>query len=330
MKRHDMLPRLNWRAPLLARMAAAARRAPRAGHAARMVGALARFAGEVGLNGGDLFDVLDDTAQLDRAAWQQLLEALAACERLSQWGDQPPPRLSRGELIELVEDLARLQPIPSPHDEAGRVRVLPAESWRNLSAPYVFVAGMAEKSFPPARQEDCLRSEAETRQLAAAGLPLVTRAQRRTFEMLLFYEVVTRATRQLVLSYPALDSRAEPLSASPYLSEIEQVFSAGQIERVEADLVHVPATDAVYSPRDFRVRAVHQAVAGDGEMLQRLARHPATRSVASQIAAGLRTSLDRQRGKSFGPYEGMLMSPAAGRDFAKRARFATLLESQPA
>ena len=60
--------------------------------------------------------------------------------------------------------------------------------------------------------------------------------------MLLFYEAVTRATRRLWLSYPALDAAAQQLSPSPYLQEVERACGPGRIARCEqTDLSPVPA-----------------------------------------------------------------------------------------
>ena len=60
-------------------------------------------------------------------------------------------------------------------------------------------------------------------------------------EMLLFYETLTRATRRLYLSYPAMDESAQPLLPSPYLGEVEQACGPGSIRRTElSDLRPIP------------------------------------------------------------------------------------------
>ena len=45
--------------------------------------------------------------------------------------------------------------------------------------------------------------------------------------MLLFYGVVTRARKSLVLIYPAVGSSGEPLYASPYVTAVEDLFEPG-------------------------------------------------------------------------------------------------------
>ena len=82
---------------------------------------------------------------------------------------------------------------------------------------------MSEKAFPLTAGDDRIYSEAECRRLnQEAGLHFAERKQRAAEEMLLFYEVVTRPTRRLVLSYPALDEAAQPLLPSPYLIELQR------------------------------------------------------------------------------------------------------------
>ena len=255
----------------------------------------------------------------DQMAWSQLMAALGAKEQLSNWLNLPPAVLSRGEFFEHLKEALRCEPAQVGQDETGCVRVLSAESVRNLSAPYVFLAGLSEKAFPPPNRENCIHSEADAAQLIAAGLPLVPHAERSRHEMLLFYEVVTRATRRLILSYSALDQSAQPLSPSPYLIEIERAYGPGRIERHEQpDLSGVPKLAEVSSPRDFRTRAVADALEGNHALLVQLKQHPATAEAADSILASLTASSARQRGAGFGQFEGMIESDAGREVLRKR------------
>jgi ATP-dependent helicase/nuclease subunit B len=250
---------------------------------------------------------------------EPLFAALDSADRLARWLRDSSAGLSRGDLADLLDDVLRGESLAEGDDEVGRVRVLSAENARNVSAPYVFIAGLAEKAFPPPQREDCLLSEADLRRLSEAGLPLSPQAERSGYEMLLFYEVATRAARRLVLSYPALDSAAQPLSPSPYLIEVERAFGACAIERHdEPDLDPVPSADEIYSPRDLRIRAVAEAVVGDATGLAELHRQKGTSAAAGNIVAALRASCSRQRGEGFGPHEGMLESAAARHALAEQ------------
>ena len=147
--------------------------------------------------------------------------------------------------------------------------MLSAASARHLRIPYLFLAGLSEKSFPAADRADGVYSEAENQRFIEAGLPLPSRSDRQTDEMLLFYETITAATRRLYLSYPAIDDSGEPLTPSPYLKEVEQPFGHGTpIPRfAQIDLSPVPDEDGLCSSDAFRIRAVAEAMQGKADLL---------------------------------------------------------------
>ncbi len=170
-------------------------------------------------------------------------------DRLSQWLGREAPTLDCRAALAVLLDIAASRRLRPGSDDGGRVRVLSAANARALRMPYVFLASLSEKSFPSPEREDRLYGRAEAQRLVEGGLPLVTRWQRSSEEMLLFYEAATRATRRLWLSYPAMDASAQPLSPSPYLQEVEQACGAGRIPRiVRNDLNPVPADDGPLSP----------------------------------------------------------------------------------
>ncbi len=161
----------------------------------------------------------------------------------------------------------RSERMPAADDESGRVRVLGAASVRSLQVPFLFLAGLSEKTFPAADREDRLYSEAEYLELIEKGLPLVARTERAREEMLLFYEVLTRATRRLYLSYPALDAAAQPLLPSPFVLEVIQACGGSTIVRPPAvDIRPIPSGDEPLSPAQFRVMAMADALAPSGDM----------------------------------------------------------------
>ncbi len=161
--------------------------------------------------------------------------------------------------------------------------------------------------------------------------------------MLLFYEVITRAGRRLHLSYPGLDEKGQPLLASPYLGELEDVCG-GKVERFRIDdLRPIPQEGAAAGATDQRILAVAHAakiaverqVAAAGStprpnakpnsvpidqvgMLAGLAASPATRAVFENILAGLAATSSRGERETFGPYEGILGPATHG---ALKARF---------
>jgi ATP-dependent helicase/DNAse subunit B len=306
-------------APLLAQICRVLDALPERASPGEWAAALADLADELGLRRAAADSPLGAEAiERDHSAWERLWGALAESERLARLTGEAPPRWSRREFLDAIEDLLRAVELPLARDDAGRVRVLAAETARNLAAPYVFVAGLAEKAFPAPSRDDCLVSAAERRRLAAAGLPLASHALDSRFEMLLFYEVVTRATRRLVLSYPALDSAAQPLTPSPYLSEVQRACGPGRVlSNSQPQLTSVPTSDEVRSVREFRVRAAAEALAGRPRLLAELCTHSPSRQMAGNLLAALRMSEFRGPG-DFGPFEGMLPSAAAAAKLAER------------
>ncbi len=201
---------------LLLGLAEALDQLPRHDTLAAHAAAWARLAERVG--------ILRSMRGADQAGWEQLRQTLQESQQLAAWLERDVPRLDRKQAREALLDILGSQTLGMVNEESGRVRVLSAASARHLRIPYLFLAGLSEKSFPAADRDDGVYSEAENQRFIEAGLPLPSRSDRQTDEMLLFYETITAATRRLYLSYPAIDDSGEPLTPSPYLKEVEQLF----------------------------------------------------------------------------------------------------------
>ena len=274
----------------------------------------------------------------DVAAWQSIERHFAALQRLDDWLGQPPRRWSRGELIGALLDAATHESLAAAHDDVGRVRILSAPAARNLTAKHLFIAGMSEQAFPMPERAARLATEADYRNaarvadeaLATTPIDSATRSQE---EMLLFYEVLSRAEESLTISYPALDDKAQTLPPSPYVLEIERLIGEQAMERVRRSTPHlspVPRDGCVSSLADWRVKAVSEALDGDRRLLAGLfsSNLPAVdergegrvnnQPLANAIDAGIRIVHARARGDSFGPAEGLLTSPAVATRLAKR------------
>lgn len=254
------------------------------------------------------------------------MEVLAAGDILADWLKRRPPELDRQTAVEALLDILRSERVGHTGDESGCVRVLSAPSVRSLHIPYLFLAGLSEKVFPPADRADRLYSEAEYARLIEAGLPFLARTERTREEMLLFYEALTRVGKRLYLSYPALDESAQPLLPSPFLREVEQAFGPGRIPRVErADLSPIPRDDEPTCQSEFRVKALATALEGNVALLAGLfgrsepasagaaveLPHQLLSSLSANLVAGLELIYFRQDHDHFGPAEGVLQSRAA-------------------
>ena len=266
----------------------------------------------------------------DKAAWEQLREALEESTRLAKWLGQDAPLLDRAEAREALVDIVGSQAVKSAHDEAGRVRVLSAASARHLKVPYLFLAGLSERSFPAADGDSGVYNQAERQHLIEAGLPFPSRGDRQSEEMLLFYETINAATQRLWLSYPAVDEKGEPLAPSPYLKEVEQACGTTAIVRREqTGLSPIPDAVDVCSPDAFRIRAASEALEGKPELLVGVLRHEP--GPGENLLHGVEFTLARQDRERFGPSEGILGKTAAeavAGDFPpERIYSATELES---
>jgi len=311
--------------PFFERLASVFAKLPKRASPGEWGQALAKLAAEAGLlasirgNRADVGAAVSSEESVDRKAFDCLLVALSAVEQSEIATGEGPAKLDRTAMLELVRDILENETLPESRDESGRVRVLSAASARALEIPYLFLAGMSEKAFPPATRDEGLYSEGEYQRLAEAGLPLVLRAERSQEEMLLCYEVATRATRRLYLSYPGLDDRGNPLLPSPYLAEVERACGPDRIARYEtSDLSPVPQGHVPFSPSEQRVMAVAQALDGRSDLLAGLAQSPATSEIAANILAGLNVTHERASGLGFGPFEGVLVSDAARARLAER------------
>lgn len=258
----------------------------------------------------------------DRAAWQAISEHLERLAQLSEWQNEPPSALPRAEFLDVLVDLAQRESLPRESDDTGRVRILSAQTARTVSAKHVFLAGMSEQAFPSPERAGNLYSSADYRAFAAAADQRRAEAQlaplsRSQEEMLLFYDVLTRASERLTISYPALDQKAQALPPSPYVTEVERAVAPAKIPRHEAlRPAPIPTGDLPLSPRDWRVQAVYDGLESDASLMSGLFRENAP--AAGSLESALRIVAARSRRDGFGPAEGLLESEAARARLARR------------
>jgi ATP-dependent helicase/DNAse subunit B len=307
---------------------------------------LARRTGMLGVieeNGSDADDPhLTAIRRSDAGAWHRLMSDLVSGDTLAGWLGRRPREFDRQEAFSALIDILGSARLSSGEEESGRVRVLSAPSVRSLHMPYLFVAGLSETAFPQPDREDRLYGETEYLRLIEEGLPLVARTERNREEMLLFYETITRATERLYLSYPALDDKAQSLSPSPFLLEVEQACGKGKLVRTEAtDFRPVRKTAQPLSASEFRVAAMAEAIEGNFHWLAGLrtgatslgagatagssssaevlakgrtaGRASSGTHAAQNLFAGLELTMMRADRERFGAAEGVLLGAAAKR-----------------
>jgi ATP-dependent helicase/DNAse subunit B len=259
-------------------------------------------------------------------AWQRVVAHFTAIERLAGWLGESPPRLSRGDVLQLLLDVASQDKLPEPHDAVGCIRVLSAATARGIEAKHLFLAGMSEQAFPSPERVGRLYSESDYQafqnvadQSRAESSPgSVSRSQE---EMLLFYEVLTRATEQLTISYSGLDEKAQDLPPSSYVTELERLFEGeATIRRIEPQLAPISPKSSPLCPSEWRVHAIEHALQPEHHLalLAGLISEPSTRLVARSIDAALRAHAMRTNIDAFGPADGLLVSPTIRARLARR------------
>jgi ATP-dependent helicase/DNAse subunit B len=308
--------------PLLTELAAALDELPLAATPSDWIAALAQLSSRLGIPGQSPSSTHDE----NHSAWQEITKHFAAREQLADWLGEPAPQLSRAAVLDLLVDLARNESLPRPSDDTGRVRVLSAQTARTVDARHVFLAGMSEQAFPSPERAGKLYSETDYRffanaadqSRAAAALPTLQRAQE---EMLLFYEVLTRPSERLTISYPALDEKAQSLTPSPYVTEVERAILPAKVNHLRATRpAPLPAETSPLGPRDWRVRAMHDAIRPGGNLalLAGLFADDSSKLVAASLESALRIAAARGRRDAFGCGDGLLESDAARARLARR------------
>jgi ATP-dependent exoDNAse (exonuclease V) beta subunit len=115
-----------------------------------------------------------------------------------------------------VEAALALAPLRTFDRRREVVHVMDVFEARQWELPVVFVCGLVERFFPQYHREDPLLSDAARRR---AGLR--TSEDRQAEEQFLFDLAITRATEELILSYPRLDDRGEETLPSFFLQGVE-------------------------------------------------------------------------------------------------------------
>ncbi len=227
--------------------------------------------------------------------------------------DAPPqPTWSLDQWLVTLADLQEIDTVPDVEDERGCVRILDPVQARHVDCKVLFVTGLTETSFPSPLREDCFFSDRERADLHRRGLALAPHASRLEEEQLLFWSLVTRPREQLVLSYPLVDAKGSPLSPSPYLVALQQLFTETALTpHFDERLDPLPSVERLLTARDLRLHATHQALEGDGSLFVRLAGDPAFSGATAQVAAAFDMHTQRFQSRGFSRFEGWFSESAA-------------------
>ncbi len=149
---------------------------------------------------------------LDLGIWRAQAEAQRTFEAtlagiVPLLGDQP--LFLEGFWREAQEALQEAT-LRLPDHRRDAVHLLDVYEARQWELPVVFVCGLLEGDFPRIASPDPVLSEETRHRLRRNGIPVSTRTDREAEEAFLFEFALTRATCELVLSYPANDDKGQP------------------------------------------------------------------------------------------------------------------------
>jgi ATP-dependent helicase/DNAse subunit B len=240
----------------------------------------------------------------DAVAWQRFSEEMEHWLLLDGLLHRAGRPLGRGDFQRRLTTLAAEAGLARTPRGPGRVRVLSAGLARTLDVPHLFVMGLGGRSFPRLAAPDPLFDEQERQSFKQAGLDFLCVSDLMPDEMLLFYQVVTRARRRLVLSYPAVDDKGQALLPSSFLHLLLQCFTPGAVpvER-RSMLIERYDKERPLAPAEYRVQ-----VAAAGPAAFPTAGLPA--DLARNLADAARMVRLRREEKDYTPYDGLFRDPA--------------------
>jgi ATP-dependent helicase/DNAse subunit B len=227
----------------------------------------------------------------DSPGWERIrVEVVRWVERESLAAKTRP--IERRTFQRRLNALAATAGVARTRRGPGRVRVLSAPLACDLDVDYLFLLGLGERGFPQLATPSALLDESERQTLRTAGLDLISAIDLLADEMLLFYRLLTRAKTKLVLSYPAVDERGQPLLPSSFLSSLLDLFEPGAVpvER-RSMLIEGFDRDVPLSPAEQRVRL---ALAG---------------VVDSHLRDARELARQRFHDRGFSPFEGQFRDP---------------------
>lgn len=246
-----------------------------------------------------------------RAAWQSFEDLVFLAAGTEDLLGANRQRMELADYSQGLSDLLQHEALSLSRGSEGAVQVLDAPQVRGLDVPYLFLGGLTESCFPSRGGDGFLYSEADRQELNQQGLALSQRAAQTQAEMLLFYSILTRARQQLILSYPAVSLDGQPLSPSPYLGALCDLFEPGVVATTRLEqLDPVPEFQSMLSQADLRLVATSEALQRRTQLFQTLhAQYDGWRTVRS-IAAAVESSIQRFQTRGFTSYEGIIAEPA--------------------
>ncbi len=150
-----------------------------------------------------------------------------------------------------------------PDNRRNVVHVMDVYEARQWELPVVFVCGLIEKQFPRYSSGDPVLPDSARARLFANGVRVTTAASERDEEEFLFEIAISRATSELVLTYPEHDEKGDPNLPSFFIERLVGVEAERAAAPASGALEPVPPADPyIHDPRLLDAIAARHAVIG--------------------------------------------------------------------
>ena len=217
-------------------------------------------------------------------------------------------KISRQTFLHLLGTAASSEMRSRWKGTPGRVRIVPAEEARHLDCDYLFVLGLGEGSFPRLSLPGSLLDDGDRQRLRNGGIALPDPASRLGEEQLLFRQLVAQARKGLILSYPALDEKGQPMLPGSFLRAVRSCFLPEAIlPQRQQMLIEGYTTRSALSIAETRVQFASENAKS---------RKPDWRSpslspdLCEQLSWSAEIAQERFRTKEFGRFDGWVNQPA--------------------
>lgn len=201
---------------------------------------------------------------------------------------------------------------PSLSQGEGAVLVTTLNRVGGMHPLRTIVLGLTEGTFPLADAADSAAAETAEEENAA-----ITPWAREAFA---FLRLADLAGESLTLVVPSTDANGEDLEPAGFAEDVRERFADNCFAPPVRQLDPADLGELAGSPVEARVRAMHLALHGDAGPLAGLIADPRHREPLRDTEAALLMSRQRMGSRRFGAHDGMLRSPWARAEIARRFR----------
>lgn len=189
----------------------------------------------------------------------------------------------------------------------GLVRIVPAGEARHLDCDYLFVLGLGEGSFPRLSLPGSLLDDGDRQRLRNRGIALPDPASRLAEEQLLFRQLIAQPREGLILSYPALDEKGQPMLPGSFLRAVHACFVPNAIstERQKM-LIEGYTKQTPLSVAESRTRFAFENADIRKANWRSLALPP---DLCEQLSWSANMAQERFRTKEYGRFDGLVDRP---------------------